>query len=81
MKLNEIYGTGADQTKERNWRDQMVSQHAVRAADKAAIVKGFWLVAPDGKKLSGPFTDEAKAMAFKINRPDRIPTDAVVKEM
>jgi hypothetical protein len=89
MKLKEIFestmGRGIDRSTESNWRDQMARQSAARANTQtstgASATSGIWLVSREGKKLAGPFSDEAKAEAYKTGRPDRIPANAVVKSM
>lgn len=42
---------------------------------------GHWLVLPDGKRVAGPFKSADAAASFKQNRPDRIPGDAVVRQL
>lgn len=85
MKLFEIFGRGADRSVEGDWREQMAAQHAARTSTQTATgdpaVHGFWLISREGKRLAGPFTDANKAEAYKKGRPDRIPANAVVKEL
>jgi hypothetical protein len=48
----------------------------------ASATKGYWLLDKrSGKKLSGPFKDYASAESFQENRKDRIPSDAVIREV
>ncbi len=88
MKLKELFemmGWGVDRGNERDWRDQMVTQHQNRnntqSAAGTSINKGFWIVSREGKTLAGPFTDQQKANQYKAGRPDRIPANAVIKSM
>lgn len=85
MKLFEIFGRGADRSIEGDWREQMTSQHAARRNTQtttgASAIRGFWLISREGKRLAGPFIDADKAETHKRGRPDRIPANAVVKEM
>lgn len=81
MKLFEIYGRGIDRDTEQNWREQQAAQAAQRGQTQtgASATKGIWLLSQQGKRLAGPFADEAKAKAYQAGRPDRIPSDAVIK--
>lgn len=89
MKLKELFesimGRGADRGVERDWRDQMASQHAARTSAQTtsgtSAVHGFWLLSREGKRLAGPFTSVEKANAYKTGRPDRIPANAIVKQL
>lgn len=83
MKLLEIFGRGIDRDTETNWRDQRASQSAQHGltATGTSATKGIWLISRQGKRLAGPFTDEAKAQSYKDGRPDRIPADAVIRTL
>lgn len=85
MKLFEIFGRGADRSIEGDWREQMAAQHAARTATQTttgtSAVHGVWLISREGKRLAGPFADMAKAEMYKKGRPDRIPANAVIKEL
>lgn len=77
MKLMEIVDRG-DMALNRAWE-----QRQGRSQDMhAKHVKGYWLLdRKTGKKLSGPFGDHDKAESFKSNRSDKIPSDAVIREL
>lgn len=85
MKLFEIVGRGIDRDTESNWRDQMANQAIDRknmqTSTGASATSGIWLISREGKKLAGPFSDTEKAEAYKVGRPDRIPADAIVKQL
>lgn len=58
---------------------QTVANRQQSASQAADPMRGFWLVdRKTGKKLSGPFKDDAAAVRFKQNRTDKIPSDARV---
>ena len=69
MKINEImYDRAGDQ----QWRADIEQRNAALA--------GVWIIdRKTAKRLAGPFKDEQKAQSFKVNRPDRIPADAIIK--
>lgn len=87
MKLKEImesvFGRGIDRSIARDWRDQLTSQHASRdtTATGTSATRGIWLISREGKRLAGPFASAEKANQYKAGRPDRIPANAVVKEL
>lgn len=89
MKLSEIFestvGRGVDRGIEGDWRDQMAAQHAARrnvqSSTGTSVTGGFWLISREGKRLAGPFTSEENANKYKVGRPDKIPANAVVKEL
>lgn len=76
MKLLEIYDTRSDYRREAGDLNYHTSVEKANAA-----IKGFWIMDRSGKKLSGPYATREKAESFKANRPDRIPRDAIIKEI
>lgn len=73
MKVLDLFDdSSSSRYDDRAWHQSITTPHAA--------IKGFWLV-KDGKKLSGPFTAYDKAASFKANRKDKIPVDAVIKEL
>ncbi len=82
MKLKEFmegeYARGRDRDAVGDWQDQIAAQTASRPADPT---HGIWLISREGKRLAGPFASAEKANQYKTGRPDRIPANAVVKEL
>lgn len=80
MLLNEIFDRG--DTDLRNTWEQRRKEELAHKAKMNSYVKGFWLLdKKSAKKLSGPFKSFDAAESFKTNRSDKIPADAVIKEL
>ena len=73
MKVLELFGNSSSSRHgDYEWHQSIANPHSA--------IKGFWLM-KDGVKLSGPFATYDKAASFKANRKDKIPVNAVIKEL
>lgn len=81
MKLFEILEEG-------EWSGDIALQNTQQyrndrgQRDASSFTKGVWIIDRNtGKKLAGPFKDNDAARTFKANRGDRIPPDALLRDL